>query len=156
MKMTVYYSNKDRDTVETLKLLFAVKRASKFTLEYMNFPSDVELSVVFCRSDYIREINRKFRGIDAPTDVLSFPLNDFTKGRNPKEGLCELGDIVINLDAAKKQAEEIGHPYENEVVFLAVHSTLHLLGIDHELSPSHDEFMRELQRAIMKGLGYRK
>ncbi len=156
MKMTVYYSNKNRDTSETLGLLFLVKKASKHTLKYMNFPSDVELSVVFCKDDYIRELNKKYRGKDASTDVLSFPLNDFRNGDTPSDGTCELGDIVINLDAARKQAEEIGHPFETEVAFLAVHSTLHLLGVDHEISPEDDEFMRELQKAIMKELGFEK
>ena len=153
MNMTVYYSNKIKETPETIGLLFLVKKASKQTLKYMNFPSDVELSVVFCGGEHIRELNSRYRNKDSVTDVLSFPLNDFRNGDQPSEDVCELGDIVINLERAKEQAAEYGHSYETEVAFLAVHSTLHLLGIDHEVSEDEDKFMQELQDAIMDELG---
>lgn len=153
MNVTVYYSNKCRETAETIGLLFLVKKAAKKTLEYMNFPSDVELSVVFCSHEHIRSLNAKYRNKDASTDVLSFPLNDFRAGDAPDDDVTELGDIVINLERAREQAEEYGHAYETEVAFLAVHSTLHLLGIDHEISEDEDKFMQELQDAIMNELG---
>ena len=153
MGITVYYSNKTKETEETLGLLFLVKKAYKTTLEYMNFPSDTEVSVTFCDDEHIKELNRKFRNKDAATDVLSFPLYDFRNGDEPDDELTELGDIVINLKRAKEQAESFGHSYEREVAFLAVHSTLHLLGIDHEVSDAEDAFMRELQDAIMNEMG---
>lgn len=155
MNMTVYYSNKLKETAETIGLLFLVKKAAKKTLEYMNFPSDTELSVVFCGDDYIKELNSKYRGKDSATDVLSFPLNDFRNGDVP-DNPCEVGDIVINLERAAVQAENFDHSYEAEVAFLAVHSTLHLLGIDHEISAEEDEFMQELQNAIMIELGFER
>lgn len=153
MSITVYYSNKLKETTETVGLLFLVKKAVRETLDYMNFTYDSEVSVTFCGNEHIQSLNAKFRNKDAVTDVLSFPLNDFRNGDEPDEELTELGDIVINLERAKEQAEEYCHSYEREVAFLAVHSTLHLLGIDHEVSEEEDKFMRELQGEIMKRLG---
>ena len=153
MSITVYYSNKLKETTETVGLLFLVKKAVKETLDYMNFPYDTEVSVTFCGDEHIKELNARFRNKDAVTDVLSFPLYDFRNGDEPDEEQTELGDIVINLKRASEQAEEYGHSYEREVAFLAVHSTLHLLGIDHEVSEEEDAFMRELQNAIMTRMG---
>ncbi len=153
MSITVYYSNKLKETTETIGLLFLVKKAIRETLDYMNFPYDTEVSVTFCGDEHIRTLNAKFRNKDTVTDVLSFPLNDFRNGDVPDEELTELGDIVINLKRAKEQADEYGHTYEREVAFLAVHSTLHLLGIDHEVSEEEDKFMCELQNEVMKKLG---
>lgn len=153
MSITVYYSNKLKETSETIGLLFLVKKAVKETLEYMNFPYDTEVSVTFCGDEHIQELNAKFRSKDSVTDVLSFPLYDFRNGDEPDEELTELGDIVINLKRAFEQAAEYGHTFAREVAFLAVHSTLHLLGIDHEASEEEDEFMRELQKAVMARLG---
>ena len=104
----------------------------------------------------IHELNNKYRGVDKPTDVLSFPLFDF-------EGECEeppidevmsnLGDIVISLEKAKEQAEEFGHSFERETAFLCVHSMLHLLGYDHERSEDEDKEMRSKQTEIMRIMG---
>lgn len=154
MNITVYYSNKIKETPETVGLLFLVKKAVKTTLEYMNFPYDCEVSVTFCDDEYIKSINAKFRNKDTVTDVLSFPLNDFRNGDEPDEELTELGDIVINLKRAREQAAEIGNTYEREVAFLGIHSTLHLLGLDHERSEDEDKFVCELQDAIIKEMGF--
>ncbi|MBR0303274.1 MAG: rRNA maturation RNase YbeY, partial [Clostridia bacterium] len=119
-------------------------------LGYMNFPYDCEISLTFCTDEYIKELNSKYRGRDAATDVLSFPLHDFRNDEEPDEELNELGDIVINLERASQQAQEYGHSLRREVAFLAVHSTLHLLGLDHERSEEEDEFVCSLQDEIMK------
>ena len=111
------------------------------------------VSVTFTDNEGIREKNREFRGIDAPTDVLSFPIYDFRHGEGPLPGeVCELGDIVISLERAAEQAEDFGHSYEREVAFLTVHSVLHLLGYDH-LEPEEELGMRERQRVVMRKLG---
>ena len=112
--------------------------------------------MTFTDNEGIRELNKKFRQIDKPTDVLSFPLFDF-------EGDCEeppideiisnLGDIVISLERAKEQAEEFGHSFKREVAFLTVHSMLHLLGYDHERSEEEDREMRAKQSEIMRIMG---
>lgn len=152
MNLKIYYSNKLKETSATVKLVYLVRKAVKAALGYMNFPYDCEISLTFCGDDYIKELNSKYRGRDAVTDVLSFPLCDFRNGDEPDEELNELGDIVINLERAKQQAQEYGHSLEREVAFLAVHSTLHLLGLDHERSKEEDEFVCSLQDEIMKNL----
>ena len=152
MNLRIYYSNKLAETSETVKLVYLVRKAVKATLGYMNFQFDSEISLTFCGDEYIKELNAKYRNKDSATDVLSFPLCDFRNGDEPDEELNELGDIVINLERAKKQAEEYGHSFRHEVAFLAVHSTLHLLGLDHERSAEEDEFVCSLQDEIMNEL----
>lgn len=150
MNLKIYYSNKLTETKRTLKLACLVEKAVKAALNYMNFPFDCEVSLTFCGDEYIKELNAKYRKRDTATDVLSFPLCDFRNGDEPDEELNELGDIVINLERAQTQADEIGHSLEREVAFLAIHSTLHLLGLDHERSAEEDEFVCSLQDEIIK------
>lgn len=150
MNLKIYYSNKLTETKRTLKLACLVEKAVKAALNYMNFPFDCEVSLTFCGDEYIKKLNAKYRKRDTATDVLSFPLCDFRNGDEPDEELNELGDIVINLERAQTQADEIGHSLEREVAFLAIHSTLHLLGLDHERSAEEDEFVCSLQDEIIK------
>jgi len=129
-----------------------IRSAISKTLEYEDFPCDAEVSVTICDNGYIRGLNREYRKKDKATDVLSFPIYDFTV-EEPEE-VCDgfpvmLGDIVISLERAAEQATEIGHSTVEEVAFLAVHSTLHLLGYDHELSPEDDEAQCAAQRDII-------
>ena len=110
-----------------------------------------EFSVMFVDEIRIQEINRDYRSIDQATDVISFALND------NDEGLIEpntyyLGDIVICIDIAKRQAEEYGHSIEREMCFLAVHGLLHLLGYDHQTQVDEDE-MFSLQDIILANKG---
>jgi probable rRNA maturation factor len=112
--------------------------------------------VTFTDNEGIHALNKKFREVDKPTDVLSFPLFDF-EGETEEPPIDEivhnLGDIVISLEKAKEQAEEYGHSFEREVAFLCVHSMLHLLGYDHERSDEEDKEMRAKQTEIMKIMG---
>ena len=128
-----------------------VREAVKATLDYEEFPFDAEVSVTFCDNEYIKGLNNEFRGIDRHTDVLSFPM--YEDGQF-EEGECSmgavLGDIVISVERAKEQAKEIGNTFHREVAFLAVHSTLHLLGYDHERSPEDEEEQCRRQKAIME------
>ena len=118
--------------------------------------NDVEVSVTFTSDEGIRELNKRFRGKDTPTDVLSFPLFDY-EGETDEPPIDELannlGDIVISLERAMAQANEYGHSFEREVAFLTAHSMLHLLGYDHERSEAEDADMRARQNAIMEALG---
>ena len=121
------------------------------TLMKESFPYDARVSVSFVNNDYIHKLNREYRNVDRHTDVLSFPLyedgNFITEECVP---YAELGDIVLSLERAYEQAGEIGtHPLR-EVVFLSVHSTLHLLGYDHERSEEDDALQCERQRVIME------
>ena len=154
MKITVDWSNDQRKHRAGFRLKALVKSAIRAALENERFKYDPLISVTFTDNEGIREKNREFRGIDAPTDVLSFPMYDFKNGEKPMKGeICELGDIVLSLERAAEQAEDFGHSYEREVAFLTVHSVLHLLGYDHVHSEEEELEMREHQRAIMRRLG---
>ncbi len=130
-----------------------IRRAALATLENQKFPYDAEISVTLCDNAYIRGLNKKYRNKDKHTDVLSFPIYD-----NGEFDMCEciggamLGDVVISLERAKEQAEELGHGFFREVAFLTVHSTLHLLGYDHERSKEDDELQCRIQREITESL----
>ena len=107
---------------------------------------NVELSITLTDNETIRQINRQWRKKDKPTDVLSFPIDEKPPGYRYKI----LGDVVISLPFAKKQAEEIGISYEEEIIRLLTHGILHLLGYDHEGCPAEAKRMFELQDRIVK------
>ena len=127
-----------------------IRKAIYETLLYERFTYDAIVSVTFCDNEYIRNLNKKYRNKDSATDVLSFPLYE-----NGEFDAFEcisgamLGDIVISLERAKEQAKELGHGFIREVAFLAIHSTLHLLGYDHELSEEAEEAQCKAQREII-------
>ena len=133
-----------------------VRRAIRATLLEESFPYPVRVAVTFCDNDYIHAINREHRGVDRPTDVLSFPLyedGDFSSPECVRE--CALGDIVLSLERARTQAAEIGNTFLREVAFLTIHSTLHLLGYDHERSLEEDARQCERQTAIINTLKFK-
>ena len=113
-------------------------------LKSEGYDTSVELSVSFSDEEEIREANRSFRGKDAPTDVLSFPMLEFdyedgipapideTMDENPDTGELLLGDIMLCIPRVVSQAEEFGHSIKREYAFLLAHSMLHLLGYDHQ------------------------
>lgn len=134
-----------------------VRRAILATLEYEDLIFGTEVSVTFCDNEYIKKLNGEFRDKDAATDVLSFPMYDFEEEEelplNP-DGSISLGDIVVSLERATEQAKEIGNSLEREVAFLVIHSTLHLLGYDHERSADDDEAQCLAQREIIESLSF--
>ncbi|MGI6148243.1 MAG: rRNA maturation RNase YbeY [Firmicutes bacterium] len=116
---------------------------------------DVEVSLTFVDDEQIRELNRSYRGKDAATDVLSFPQDD-SDGFTSIPGMPRvLGDIVISLPRAQEQAETFGHSLAREVVYLAVHGLLHLLGYDHETEEERIQ-MRAREEAVLNALGLRR
>ena len=129
----------------SLRLL--VRRAIVATLQYEGVKKDCEVSVTFTDDEGIRALNRASREIDRATDVLSFPL--FEESDTEKQ----LGDIVISLERCAAQAAEFGHSFERECAFLTVHSTLHLLGYDHETGEEDERDMRQRQTAIVTAMG---
>ena len=154
-KLMIYFLN-DQEKFEisyTQKIL--VRRAIEATLEYEGYKNNAEISVTFTDNEKIQKINNDFRGIDKPTDVLSFPLNDYEGSDLPlaDDPKGSLGDIVISLERAKEQADEFGHSFEREVAFLTVHSTLHLLGYDHVNSEEEELDMRNRQSEVLKIMG---
>ena len=110
-----------------------------------------EINVTVCDDEEIRAINKEHRGIDRPTDVLSFPFLDF----ETPDVMTLLGDIIISRDTAYRQAEEYGHSPKREFCFLAAHSALHLLGYDHETETEREE-MEAKQREILDELGIKR
>nr|WP_312203282.1 rRNA maturation RNase YbeY [Anaerospora hongkongensis] len=108
-----------------------------------------EVSLVFCDDAYIQNLNRDYRGKDQPTDVLSFALNE---GEEPEivDGPVQvlLGDIIISLETAARQAEEYNHSLEREVAYLTVHGMLHLLGYDHMTEEDKAEMRLEEEHVL--------
>ena len=115
--------------------------------ELQHVPADAEISVLICDAKLIHELNRQYRHIDAPTDVLSFALNEGEEEELPEEEKA-LGDIVINVDRAVEQAKEYGHSTEREMAYLAVHGFLHILGYDH-YDPEEKKAMRKAEEEIL-------
>ena len=127
--------------------------------EGVDFPCEVDVSIT--DDSGIHEINREMRNVDRPTDVLSFPAFDLTPGElpdpaedaDPGSGLVPLGDMVISLERVHAQAKEYGHSNRRELAYLAVHSTLHLLGYDHLDEGPQKAKMRAREEEIMAELG---
>ena len=127
-------------------------------------PYEAEVNVLLTNNEEIHKINKEYRGIDRPTDVLSFPMVDYDKPANfdPLENASEdyfnfetgelvLGDIIISVDKVYEQAESYGHSLERELGFLVAHSMLHLFGYDH-MEEEEREQMEARQREILNGL----
>lgn len=109
-------------------------------------------SVVFVTPEAIQEVNRTYRSIDRPTDVISFALKDSAEDYMINEEIDEeLGDIFINIEAVKNQANEYGHSQRREVCFLFTHGLLHLLGYDH-MEPEDEKIMFALQDVILNDI----
>lgn len=125
----------------------------KKTAEVYEIEPNAEVSLVLADDEYIRNLNKQYRGKDCATDVLSFALNE---GDEPDivDGPAEvlLGDIVISLETATRQAAEFGHTLERELAFLTVHGMLHLLGYDHE-TPEEQQEMRAEEEHVLTLLG---
>lgn len=110
-----------------------------------------ELSIFVTDDPGIQGLNSEYRGINEPTDVLSFPLDE-DPSEVPFDTLRLLGDVIISLERAQEQAEEYGHSLQRELAFLVVHGVLHLLGYDHE-TDAEREVMREREESALDGLG---
>lgn len=111
-----------------------------------------EVSITLTDDKNIHELNKKFRGIDRPTDVLSFALRESDEPEILNAEIETLGDIIISVERAKLQAEEFGHSFLREIIFLEVHGLLHLLGYDHIEESDRIEMEAE-QKFIMEKLG---
>lgn len=130
------------------------------TLAFETFDEDAEVSLTFTDNSGIKERNQIARGIDKPTDVLSFPMLDYEADgtleicdEDLSEGAVVLGDILISMEKAVSQSEEYGHSLKRELCFLTVHSMLHLLGYDHERSQEEEALMFEKQDEILNQIG---
>ena len=151
--MYIYF---DEDNMPDEKTAKTMEKAALAAVREEAVPECCELSVSFVDLDEIRMLNREHRGIDKETDVLSFPM--YERGEIPSEEdlfegeVIELGDVIICKDKAREQAEEFGHSYERELIYLFVHSVFHLLGYDHEDEDEKKE-MRQKEESVMEELG---
>lgn len=146
----------EQDLIDTLELLLQ-KAADAEGID------EGEVALTFVDNAQIHELNREYRGIDRPTDVLSFAMNEsvdeepeilyeLEEGENLDELPDMLGDIIISVERAKEQSEEYGHSLEREIGFLFVHGFLHLLGYDHQDAESEAEMMGK-QEAVLAQVG---
>ena len=153
-KIRVIISNQQKAVKIPTGIRMLIRRCCHAVLQLEGFKDSAEISVSFVDNDQIQEMNRQYRNIDAPTDVLSFPMGE--NGNydvNHETGAKILGDIVISVPKAMEQAKTYGHSFEREMVFLTAHSMLHLLGYDHEAGGLARVRMREKEEQVMRELG---
>ncbi len=162
--MTFHIENEAREALD-FNYEELLIRVMEEALDYENCPYEAEISLLLTDNEEIREINKEFRNIDSATDVLSFPAIEYqTPGDfsgleeaveeyfHPETGELILGDIVISVEKAIKQAEEYGHPLVREMAFLTAHSMLHLMGYDH-IGEEERSIMEAKQEEILDKLG---
>ena len=137
-----------------------LRKVIRTALDGEGVDAPCEINVLVTNDAGIHQVNLDMRGVDAPTDVLSFPMFEFTPGDKPRSedadpatGLVPLGDMCLSLERAKAQAKEYGHANRRELAYLAVHSALHLLGYDHLDEGPMKEQMRRREEAVMERLG---
>ncbi len=140
--------NETNETIENIEIL-------KPLLEYARIKenledTELEFSVIIVDNKRIHEINKEYRGIDRPTDVISFALED--NEEIEFDHYRVLGDIYISIDKVREQAREYGHSEKRELAFLTVHGFLHLLGYDH-MKPEDEKVMFARQEEILNGFG---
>lgn len=153
-KLKVFVKNNQKNVKIPVGLRLLVRKCCAAVLTSEHFGNNAEVSVSFVSNAEIRQLNRQFRNKDKSTDVLSFPLGENgVYDINCETGASLLGDVVISMETAVKQAKTYGHSLEREVGFLTVHSMLHLLGYDHETSPLDAAIMREKEEAVLEALG---
>ena len=142
--------NETQEKVENLEVL---EPLLTYALEVENV-DNLEFNVIIINNEEIHKINKEYRGIDRPTDVISFALEDY-KDIKYENDYRVLGDIYISIDKVKEQAKEYGHSEKRELAFLAVHGLLHLLGYDH-MEKEDEKVMISKQELILDGYGITK
>ncbi|MEG6585828.1 rRNA maturation RNase YbeY [Dendrosporobacter sp. 1207_IL3150] len=151
--MEIVLSNLQEKTIVTPQMEQTLMSVLKKSAELYDIEEHNEVSIVLADDEYIKQLNKVYRGKDCPTDVLSFALNEGEEPdiiNGPQENL--LGDIIISLETAERQAVEYGHSLEREIAFLTVHGMLHLLGYDHEDEAERIE-MRQEEEYVLSNLG---
>lgn len=154
----IYREKRNLGYPEAAKL---IRRAAKAALKAQSVREDCVIYIMLTDDAGIRAINREQRDTDAPTDVLSFPMNELSEGAFDPAA-CEydyetekllLGDMVLNLERCAAQGIEYGHGFARELSYLTVHSVLHLLGYDHLDEGERKRRMREREKMIMEKIG---
>ena len=146
--LKINFSNKQRKTKLSSGVRKLVEDACDAVLSVEKFNGDAEINVTFVSDYKIKRINSEFRNINASTDVLSFPLGENGEYEiNPENGYFMLGDVIISIEHAFKQAEQFGHGLDREIAYLTVHSVFHLLGYDHIDEGKEKKIMRAKEEA---------
>lgn len=147
--------------LERFRIASIIRKCINVTLVAERISVPCEINVLITNDEGIQIINRTSRNLDKPTDVLSFPMFQFTPGnppadwidyQDPATGLCPLGDMCISLERAVAQATEFGHSTRREIGYLTIHSMLHLLGYDHLDEGEQKKQMREREEAIASSI----
>lgn len=133
-----------------------INKVVKTVLELEKIKHDLDIYITLTNNEEIHKINKEYRDVDRPTDVLSFPMferDEISKLREEKLDDVEeiLGDIIISIPKVKEQAEEYGHSYERELAYLTTHGMLHLLGYDHMID-DEKTIMREHEEKVLEKL----
>lgn len=163
MTINIEYETEKELGIPYEKIIEDVIEAS---LDYEECPYEAEVNVVLTGNEEIHQVNAEYRKVDAPTDVLSFPMleyespsdfshveEDYADCFNPESGELMLGDIMISVDKVTEQAEKYGHSVTRELAFLVAHSMLHLCGYDH-MEEEERILMEQKQREILDKIGY--
>ena len=154
MPNKVWITNEQNKIDFTPAMRHLIRKSINSVLVNENMLFDCEVSVTLVSNEEIALLNGQFRNKPVETDVLSFPLGDNgVYDENPETGAIMLGDIVISLEKALRQAEEFGHSTEREVAFLTVHSMHHLLGYDHENGGEEERIMRMKEEQVLEKMG---
>lgn len=161
--MTIYWEDEGNDTFD-FSVEEQLQKLTSFVVDYVNCPYEVEVSVTLVDKDEIHRLNKEFRDVDKPTDVLSFPMMEYEKPAEFESDVFEqsivisleteelmLGDIVICSQVVDEQAKQYGHSKIREFSFLVVHSLLHLFGYDH-IEENERIQMEQVQKDIMEKL----
>ncbi len=152
-KIRVIITNNQKAVKIPTGLRMLIRRCCHAVLELEEFKEPAEISVTFTDNEGIRELNKQYRNIDAPTDVLSFPMGENGEyDTNLETGAKILGDVVISVEKAVEQADAFGHSLQREIGYLTAHSVLHLLGYDH-VENMEKVRMREKEEYVMEALG---
>lgn len=145
--MEIYIDNRQDKVEISDEINGIIEKVISEVLIYEEKSLDCEVSISFVDNEEIKELNRKYRGVDKETDVLSFPMEDEFFVGEP----ILLGDIIISIEKAYEQAEDFGHSLFREISYLTAHSMFHLLGYDH-MGDGERIIMREKEKDIMKSL----
>lgn len=161
--MTIHIENESEESLE-FNYQEIIQKVVEECLDFEECPYEAEVNILLTNNEEIHQINREYRDIDSPTDVLSFPnidyecpgnfsnLEESTEAYfNPDTGELFLGDIVISVEKAVSQAQEYGHSLEREIAFLVAHSMFHLFGYDHMIEEERT-LMEDKQRKVLNNL----
>ena len=153
-KIRVVIENKQKVIKVPTGIRMLIRRCCNAVLVLEGFEGNAEVDVSIVSDEQIQAINAEHRKLDMPTDVLSFPLGENgVYDIDPATGAKLLGDIVISIEHAEKQANDFGHSLQREIGYLTVHSMLHLLGYDHVQGGLEAVKMREKEEAVMLSIG---